>query len=62
MIRADMPKCPFCARDCFAFDFSTKSCIALEDTKFHPLRGCRFYKTKKQYDEENKEHKGDKKK
>lgn len=57
-----LPKCPFGARDCFAFDFKTKCCTALEDTNFHPLRGCRFYKTKKQYKEEIKKHKGDRKK
>ncbi len=49
---SNLPKCPFGASDCFAFDWQTKKCSALENTKFHPKRGCRFYKTKIQNDAE----------
>ena len=53
----DMPICPFGARKCFAFDFSTKCCKALENTKFRPRRGCMFNKTKEQYLKENPDKK-----
>ena len=57
----DLPRCPFHAGDCFAFDRPTQKCTALENTDFNLAKGCPFYKEAKKRKAELEEAKRRKK-
>lgn len=48
----DYPKCPFKLSDCFAL-IPGHLCYCLEDTNFDSERECPFYKTEKEFIQDN---------